>query len=61
MTIVDCLKEGKEEFLQLGYDRVRNCYYAQVKSKHDLRIYYFQWLTNDYEESKRLAEEIQVY
>ena len=59
--IVDyCIKDGNLEYIQLGYDNARGIYYAQVKGKADLRIWFFMWLTVDYEQSLRIAKEIKL-
>jgi len=62
MLVIDyCLKEGESEYLQLGYDNAVNLYYAIVKGKADNLIWFMVPLTDDYEESKTLAENISLH
>ena len=62
MIVIDfCFKEGDSEYLQIHYDNATNLYWAVVKGKADNLIWFTTPLTSDYEESKRLAEDISLH
>jgi len=62
MIVVNCVKEGDTEYLQLGYDHARGMYYAQVKDKENNRVVFFTWLGeyNSVEEAEEAAKRIMV-
>ena len=61
MIINSCVREGEEEYLQIGHDQVRGLHYAVVKDKETNLVTYFMWLHEDYQKSLELSERINIH
>jgi len=62
IVLVTCLKEGKDEYLQLAYNEVEDKYYAVVKDKvHHLIWCSIELSAKTKTEAIRQAKNIRVF